>query len=102
MYKGVIAKNFVANQLVCQNHELYYWKSDNSAEIDFLLYTSDGIIPIEVKASNHTKSKSLNKYIEKFNPKYSIKISSKDFGFDKSKKIKSIPLYSEFYIKKDI
>ena len=41
LYKGIIAENYVANQLVCR---IYYWKSDNTAEIDFLLYTKDGII----------------------------------------------------------
>jgi len=99
LYKGVIAENYVANQLICQNHDLYYWQSDSSAEIDFLLYTKDGIIPIEVKAGNNKKSKSLNTYIDKFNPKYSIRISTKEFGFDPEKNIKSIPLYAVFCIK---
>lgn len=99
LYKGVIAENYVANQLVCNNFDLYYWQNDNSAEIDFLLYTDDGIIPIEVKAGDATRSKSLNIYNDKYKPSYSIRISSKDFGYDKIKKIKSIPLYAVFCIK---
>ena len=50
------------------------------------------IIPIEVKAGNNTTSNSLNYYIKRFNPKYSIRISTKNFGF--SNNIKSIPLYA--------
>lgn len=98
LYKGIIAENYVANQLVCRDYELYYWKNDNTAEIDFLLYTKDGIIPVEVKAGDTTQSKSLKLFIEKYNPKYAIRISSKDFEYDPNNKIKSIPLYATFLL----
>ena len=99
LYKGVIVENYVANELVSNGHNLYYYRnSNNTNEIDFLLYNEDGIIPIEIKASNNTKSKSLSNYIEQFNPKYSIRISTKDFGYDPKNKIKSIPLYATFLL----
>lgn len=99
LYKGVIVENYVANELVSNGHNLYYYRnSNNTNEIDFLLYNEDGIIPIEIKASNNTKSKSLGNYIEQFNPKYSIRISTKDFGYDPKNKIKSIPLYATFLL----
>lgn len=98
LYKGVMAENYVANQLVYNNHSLYYWQSDGKAEIDFLIYNDDGIIPIEVKASDNILSKSLDVYSQKFNPKYSIRISSRNFGFDSVKRIKSVPLYAVFCI----
>lgn len=99
LYKGVIAENYVANQLVSNGNKLYYWKNDNTSEIDFLLYTRDGIIPVEVKAGNSTQSKSLKYYIDKYNPPYSIRISTKEFGYDPKTKVKSIPLYATFLIK---
>ena len=99
LYKGVIVENYVANELISNGHNLYYYRnSNNTNEIDFLLYNEDGIIPIEIKASNNTKSKSLGNYIEQFNPKYSIRISTKDFGYDPKNKIKSIPLYATFLL----
>ena len=101
LYKGIIAENYVANELVCNGHNLYYWKNDNQAEIDFLLYTKDGIIPVEVKASDNTKSKCLDIYNKLYNPKYSIRISTKPFGYDPKKKIKSIPLYAVFCLIND-
>lgn len=97
LYKGNIAENYVAEQLVRNGVSLYYWKSNSDAEIDFILYNDDGLIPIEVKASDNITSKSLNSYIKKYNPKYSIRISSKNFGFENN--IKSIPLYAAFLIK---
>lgn len=101
LYKGIIAENYVANQLKANGFELYYWKNNNEAEVDFLLYTKDGIIPVEVKAGSSSKSKSLNQYIKTFNPKYAIRISTKEFGYDPKNKIKSIPLYATFLIKND-
>lgn len=96
LYKENIAENYVAEQLVRNGVSLYYWKSNSDAEIDFILYNKDGLIPIEVKASDNITSKSLNSYIKKYNPKYSIRISAKNFGFENN--IKSIPLYAAFLI----
>ena len=77
---------------------LYYWTSDRNAEIDFALYSDeDGIIPIEVKSGNNVKSASLKMYLEEFKPKYGIRFSTRNFGFENN--IKSIPLYAAFWIK---
>lgn len=99
LFKGAIAENYVATQFVSNNISLYYWLSDGIAEVDFLIYNEDGIIPVEVKAANNNQSKSLKIYMEKFNPPYVIKISTKNFGYNETKKIKSVPLYAAFLIK---
>ena len=98
IYKGAITENYIAQELASQGESLYYWTSDRNAEIDFALYTDeDGIIPIEVKSGNNVKSVSLNMYIEEFKPKYAIRFSTRNFGFENN--IKSIPLYAAFCIK---
>lgn len=94
MFKRAIAENYIAEELNSMDIPLIYWKSKGNAKIDFLLTTSDGIIPIEVKASKRTQSKSLNVYIQEYKPKYAIRISAKNFGFKNN--IKSIPLYAAF------
>ena len=96
-YKGIIAENYVATQLVANNIPLIYWESGNKAEVDFILYNDGGIIPIEVKANDNVSSQSLNIYIKRYNPKYAIRISTQNFGY--SNNIKSIPLYATFLIK---
>ncbi len=96
-YKGVIAENYVATQLLVNEHTLIYWESGNKAEIDFIIYNDDGIIPVEVKANDNVGSQSLKIYMNRYNPKYGIRISSKNFGFTNN--IKSIPLYATFCIK---
>jgi len=97
IYKGAIAENYVACEFLSKSISLNYWHSGNTAEIDFLLYNDDGIIPIEVKASENTKSQSLKTYVERYKPEYSIRISAKNFGFENN--IKSVPLYATFCIK---
>ena len=100
-YKGVLAENFVASELSKTNIPLTYWSRKGSnkgnAEIDFLIQIQDYVIPIEVKAGTDIKSKSLETYCNNYHPKYSIRISAKDFGFENN--IKSIPLYATFLIR---
>ena len=97
IFKGVITENYVAQELIRQFPSLYYWTSDRDAEVDFLIHNNDGIIPIEVKSGINNKSKSLNVYIEYNKPKYAIRLSTRNFGFENN--IKSIPLYATFCIK---
>ena len=97
IYKGEITENYVEHELRMNFNNIYYWKNNNTAEIDFIIYNNDGIIPIEVKAGDSIKSKSLNMYMKQYKPKYGIRISSKNFGF--AQNIKSVPLYATFLIK---
>ncbi len=97
LFSGFLTENFVANTFKSNGLDLYYWKSKHDAEIDFVINLDGSIIPIEVKAAQNTKSKSLNVYMEKYNPKYAIKLSSKNFGFTNS--VKSVPLYAAHLIR---
>lgn len=99
LFKGAIVDNYVATQFASNEISLYYWLSEGIAEVDFLLYNEDGIILVEVKASDYTQSKSLKMFMENYNPKYAIRISTKNFGYNEVSKIKSIPLYAVFLLK---
>lgn len=93
---GPLTEHYVANELRGKGYELYYWESDGKAELDFMIQKNADIIPIEVKTSIHTKSRSMDIYMKKHNPKYAIRISEKNFGFENN--IKSVPLYAVFCI----
>ncbi|MDD3382041.1 MAG: ATP-binding protein [Bacilli bacterium] len=95
-FKGGLTENYVNSQMISNNFKLFYWTSKNQAEIDFIARIGKDIIPIEVKSNENIRSKSLIVYKEKYNPKYSIRISKRNFGFEKD--IKSIPLYAVFCI----
>ena len=95
-FKGGLIENYVFTQLKAKNKDLYYWTNENQAEIDFIARIGKDIIPIEVKASDNTRSKSLTSFVKKYNPPYAIRISAKNFGFENQ--IKSVPLYAVFCI----
>ncbi len=97
-FKGGLTENYVFNQLVASGFALYYWTSGNQAEIDFISRIGEDIIPIEVKASDNTRSRSLSVYESRYAPKYSLRLSLKNFGLENG--IKSVPLYAIFCIEK--
>jgi predicted AAA+ superfamily ATPase len=95
-FKGGMAENYVCGQLVANGYKSYYWTSERSAEVDFIIQREEKIIPIEVKSAENTKAKSLNVYFNLHKPEYAIKLSAKNFGFEDGKK--AVPLYAAFCI----
>ncbi len=95
-FLGAISENYVAQAFASKHYGLYYWTTEGKAELDFVLQKGDDIIAVEVKTGTRTKSKSLAMFTEKYKPAYSIRISSKNFGFENN--IQSVPLYAVFCI----
>ena len=95
-FKGGMTENYVCNQLVANGHRCYYWAGDHSHEVDFLAQLNGAVIPIEVKAAEHTQAKSLNAFRKSYQPDYAIRLSGKNFGMED--KLKSVPLYAVFCI----
>ena len=71
--KGGIYENIIAECLVKRGYNLYYYKPNDTQEIEFLIEKNGEVLPIEVKASN-SSTKSLNSFIEKFEPSVSYKL----------------------------
>ncbi|MDR2090210.1 MAG: AAA family ATPase [Clostridiales bacterium] len=95
--RGALTENYAAEALSANGHTLYYWESGGVAEVDFVLEIDGRAVPVETKSAYNTKSKSLTQFVKKYEPKYSIRISGKNFGFENG--IKSVPLYAVFCIK---
>ena len=91
-----LTEHYVANELRANGYEIYYWESDGRAELDFMIQKDINIVPIEVKTSTHTKSRSLDLFMKTYNTQYAIRVSEKNFGFENN--IKSVPLYAVFCI----
>jgi hypothetical protein len=91
-FKGALIENYVAQALIVNHPELYYWESPSIAEVDFIIQEGAHLIPVEVKASDHVRSRSLRIYQEKYKPPYAIRLSTKNFGDQDS--LRSIPLYA--------
>jgi len=92
-YKGYFAENFILQELYSHGiSNIVTWVGKTS-EIEFIAEIDNRIIPIEVKAGVNTKAKSLQAFIDKYNPLYSIKFSGSRFGRDHHRKVDNYPLY---------
>ena len=93
-FKGALTEQYVLQQLKSIDQlPIYYWSAENAtAEIDFLIQYQNFIIPIEVKAAENLKAKSLKTYHQKFNPEISIRTSLSDYR--KEDWLVNLPLYA--------
>jgi predicted AAA+ superfamily ATPase len=96
-YKGIITENYTASQLVAAGIPLFYWQGENTQDIDFLIDTEQGIVPVEVKSGKNKASASLESFRKNHNCAYALKIRKGNFGF--TNKIRNIPLYAVFCLK---
>ena len=92
-YKGALTEQYVIQQLKCsEGIETYYWSPEQgTAEVDFLIQAKGKVIPIEVKAEENLKAKSLKSFRNKFHPELSIRTSMSDFR--KEETLTNLPLY---------
>lgn len=68
-FKGALTENYVAQELIASGaKKLYYWASEGTAEIDYIFEADHEIYPLEVKAGESQKKKSLLVYGQKYNP----------------------------------
>jgi len=82
-FKGAITENAVLQSLVPQFDEMpHYWSSENRAEVDFILQTIRGIVPVEVKSESRISRKSLSVYHSKFSPTLRIRFSMNNLKQD--------------------
>ena len=106
-YKGAVAENYVMNELVTAGYVPYYWRSGNTAEIDFLIEKNDRVIPIEVKAADNVQAKSYKLFCKRYSPADGFKMSMKNIGqnITENTNTTNLPLYLlwelEHYIKEN-
>lgn len=93
-FKGALTEQFVMQQLIGMNlSQIFYWKADKgTAEVDFLVQSGTVVYPIEVKAEENLKAKSLKVFSEKYDNKYCIRTSLSDYREETW--LKNIPLYA--------
>ncbi len=93
-YKGYIAENFAQNELLANGfNDTFGWTSGKSAELEFIVENANGdVIPIEIKSGKHTKAKSLDSYLQRYNPKKAYKLCDLIGGF-RPNRIHTRPLY---------
>lgn len=92
-YQGFFAENYVAQQCISSNlTDPFSWQTDHT-EIEFILQHEGEAIPVEVKSGKITRTKSLTKYIDKYNPKKSVIFSADHEKFSAKGPVLHLPLY---------
>jgi predicted AAA+ superfamily ATPase len=85
-FKGAMAENYALCELVGLYDNIFFWRSGNKAEVDFLVQDGSDIVPIEVKAESASHAYSLAEYCRKYAPAKSVVTSQEH-------KNGTIPLY---------
>ena len=92
-FKGALTEQYIAQELRCElNLTPCYWSAEHAtSEVDFVFQYQSGIYPVEVKAEENLKAKSLKVYSDKYAPAISIRSSMSDYRHDEW--LLNLPLY---------
>ena len=98
-FKGALTEQYVLQQLkTIKGLNVYYWTAERGlAEVDFIIDNGSNVIPIEVKAEQNLKAKSLKVYQEKYQPKIAVRTSMADYK--KEERLLNLPLWAISKIK---
>lgn len=93
-YKGALTEQFVLQELrTMEDVEIHYWTPDvGIAELDFVVQSGQEIIPVEVKAEQHLRAKSIGVYVK--HNKQSRVIRTSLSPHHKGDLVEDIPLYA--------
>ena len=93
-FKGALTEQYVLQQLTAEtSYHLFYYATEKSAyEVDFLFQKGGSAIPLEVKAEENLKAKSLKMYVEKYHPVSAIRTSMS--GYREQDWLTNIPLWA--------
>ena len=101
-FKGALTENYILQGLSTQFEVSPRYWSENNYEVDFIIQNENNIIPIEVKAETNIKSRSLQKFKEKFKDDIKLRVR---FSFENLKlddDLLNIPLFMVDYTEKII
>lgn len=92
-FKGALTEQYVYQQIISETeYTPYYFSASSHTEIDFLIQKEGQVIPLEVKAEENVKAKSLKAYFNKYNPPHAVTTSMMDYR--KEEWMVNIPLYA--------
>ena len=91
--KGAFTENYVMSQLVAtRNASVFYYSNDAKLEIDFLIQYAGEIVPIEAKAEENLRAKSLSTFVTSRPGMHGPRFSMSDY--QEQDWMTNIPLYA--------
>lgn len=92
-YKGAFTEVYVYSQLATTSIPVYYHTVEKSRiELDFVVQLSDNVYPLEVKAEENVKAKSLKLFVENHPDLTGIRLSMRNY--ESQSWVENIPLYA--------
>lgn len=93
-YKGALTEQFALQEMRCiDDMDIHYWTPEESrAEMDFVVQHAGEVVPIEVKAEQHLRAKSISIYIQQNHPKHIIRTSLAPYK--EGETVTDVPLYA--------
>lgn len=92
-YKGALTEQYFFQQIRDKVDFVYYWSAENSrGEIDFIVQKEGKVIPIEVKAEENLRAKSLAAFVAKYPGLHALRFSMSDYR--EQNWMTNIPLYA--------
>lgn len=98
---GIFFENFVANELIAKGHKLFYWRGRTSAELEFIIESSNKLYPLDVKKGRGTLN-SLKKFSNHNKFEYVIKVSKNNYGYNSEQKLLTVPFYFISFVAEDL
>ena len=91
--KGMFTENFVCTHLAASVEQsiFYYSKENSPLEIDFMIQQGASIVPIEVKAEENLKSKSLSVFLQQNEIMHGVRFSMSPYR--EQERMTNVPLY---------
>lgn len=91
--KGAFTENYVMSQLVAvRNSSVFYYSNDSKLELDFLIQDGTRIVPIEAKAEENLRSKSLSTFVASHPEMHGLRFSMSDYR--EQDWMTNVPLYA--------
>ena len=91
-FKGALTEQYVAQELHAAGYPLYYFATARSTgEIDFMLQGDLDCVPIEVKAEQNLRARSLRAFCDKYKPDMTIRSSMSNYKQEDW--LTNVPLY---------
>lgn len=91
-FKGAITEQYALQELILHYDPFYFAKSNSQMEIDFLIQVKGNVIPIEVKAEENLRARSLRQFVGDYSPMVAYRLSMSNYR--KESWMTNIPLYA--------
>ncbi len=91
-FKGALTEQYALQELILHHEPFYFAKPNSQMEIDFLIQEKGNVIPIEVKAEENLRARSLRQFVADYSPKEAYRLSMSNYR--KEEWMVNIPLYA--------